>query len=215
MFCENCGRKLIRPQAAYCPYCGAKQNHAPVPENEMPVIQSVPAQPENPIGSTAAQESVLPGIEPVTAPSFEMETPLAEPVPVPVEETPEPETAPEPPAPVAEEPTFAEAAAPVEPVPAPAAEPEKPAEDEEEYTSTASAFSSFELEEIQRNLKRKLVPEPVFDKEKLAAELYNSLYENLYENLRENIKREVLKELEEERKDAGNANKKTGFFKRH
>ena len=104
--------------------------------------------------------------------------------------------------------------------PQPAAELAKPdetpkgPEPEEEYASTASAFTDFELEEIQRNLKKKITPEPLFDKEKLAAELYNNLYENLYENLKENIKREVLKELEEERKNAGET-KKSGFFKRH
>ena len=113
-----------------------------------------------------------------------------------------------------------------EPVPEPVheeAKPEKPEErhepvkeeyQEEEVISTASAFTSFELEEIQRNLKKKITVEPAFDKEKLAAELYNSLYENLYENLRENIKREVLRELEEERKESASS-KKGGFFKRH
>lgn len=93
---------------------------------------------------------------------------------------------------------------------------EKPAEPEpveEEYASTASAFSDFELEEIQRHMKMKLMPpEPPINKEKLAAELYNSLYDNLYENLKENIKREVLKELEEERNAA--SAKKSGFFKK-
>ena len=93
-------------------------------------------------------------------------------------------------------------------------EPAKEEPEEEEYISTASAFTSFELEEIQRNLKKKITPEPLFDKEKLAAELYNNLYENLYENLRENIKREILKELEEERKNSA-SEKKPGFFKRH
>ena len=29
MFCEECGKKLIRPQALYCPYCGHKVNHEP------------------------------------------------------------------------------------------------------------------------------------------------------------------------------------------
>ena len=95
-----------------------------------------------------------------------------------------------------------------------APEPAKEEPEEEEYISTASAFTSFELEEIQRNLKKKITPEPLFDKEKLAAELYNNLYENLYENLRENIKREILKELEEERKNSA-SEKKPGFFKRH
>lgn len=84
---------------------------------------------------------------------------------------------------------------------------------EEEYTSTASAFTDFELEEIQRNLKKKITLEPVFDKEKLAAELYNNLYENLYENLRANLKREILQELEEERNNNA-ANKKSGLFRK-
>ena len=120
----------------------------------------------------------------------------------------------------AEEPNIPKPAATDEPShqevhtePEKAPEPAKE-EPEEEYISTASAFTSFELEEIQRNLKKKITPEPLFDKEKLAAELYNNLYENLYENLRENIKREILKELEEERKNSA-SEKKPGFFKRH
>ena len=62
--------------------------------------------------------------------------------------------------------------------------------------------------------KKKLAPEPplFFDKEKLAAELYNNLYDNLYENLKETVKREVLRELEEERKES--TGKKGGFFKK-
>ena len=121
----------------------------------------------------------------------------------------------------AEEPNIPKPAATDEPShqevhtePEKAPEPAKEEPEEEEYISTASAFTSFELEEIQRNLKKKITPEPLFDKEKLAAELYNNLYENLYENLRENIKREILKELEEERKNSA-SEKKPGFFKRH
>ena len=121
----------------------------------------------------------------------------------------------------AEEPNIPKPAATDEPShqqvhtePEKAPDPAKEEPDEEEYISTASAFTSFELEEIQRNLKKKITPEPLFDKEKLAAELYNNLYENLYENLRENIKREILKELEEERKNSA-SEKKPGFFKRH
>ena len=63
------------------------------------------------------------------------------------------------------------------------------------------------------NLKKKITLEPVFDKEKLAAELYNNLYENLYENLRANLKREILQELEEERNNNA-ANKKSGLFRK-
>ncbi len=342
MFCEECGKKLIRPQALYCPYCGHKVNHEPAvnpaqpaqstapapqtvsPESDaqgvpvavsmqvsespiesMPELQpivpdtveeapaeEVPSVPEIPEQEAPAElkhglerihagvvdpcdwYSVVPDtVEETTAEDVssvpeipEQEIP-AEPmpelepiVPEPVEEAPaeevssvpeiseqetpadpfavqleepedtmqemqqfEPEftTLPASDAETAEEPNIPKPAATDEPShqevhtePEKAPEPAKEEPEEEEYISTASAFTSFELEEIQRNLKKKITPEPLFDKEKLAAELYNNLYENLYENLRENIKREILKELEEERKNSA-SEKKPGFFKRH
>ena len=293
MFCEECGKKLIRPQALYCPYCGHKVNHepsvnpaqsaqstAPAPQTvspesdaqgvsgavEMPVqeappdpmpeldpivpetveealAEEVPSVPEIPEQEAPAEpvpelESVVPDtVEETTAEEVqsvpeisEQETPT-DPFAVQQEEPedtmqemqqfePEFTTLPASDAETAEEPNIPKPAATDEPShqevhtePEKAPEPAKE-EPEEEYISTASAFTSFELEEIQRNLKKKITPEPLFDKEKLAAELYNNLYENLYENLRENIKREILKELEEERKNSA-SEKKPGFFKRH
>ena len=329
MFCEECGKKLIRPQALYCPYCGHKVNHEPAvnpaqptqstapapqtvsPESEaqgIPAAVSIPVS-ESPIESIPELQPVVP--EPIEeAPAEEAPSALeipepeapAEPmpelepvIPEPVEEAPaeeapsapeipEPEAPAEPmpelqpvvPEPIEEAPAeeapsapeISEPEAPADPfavqseepedsmqemqpfepefavlsatdaetaekpnIPEPVVtdepphqevhtqrekspEPAKEEPEEEEYISTASAFTSFELEEIQRNLKKKITPEPLFDKEKLAAELYNNLYENLYENLRENIKREILKELEEERKNSA-SEKKPGFFKRH
>lgn len=293
MFCEECGKKLIRPQALYCPYCGHKVNHEPAVNPAQPAQSTAPApqtvSPESdaqgvPVAvSMQVSESPIesmPELQPI-APDTVEEAPAedvtsvpeipeqeipAEPVPelepvVPdtVEETtaeevqsvpeiseqetpadpfavqqeepedtmqemqqfePEFTTLPASDAQTAEEPNIPKPAATDEPShqevhtePEKAPEPAKE-EPEEEYISTASAFTSFELEEIQRNLKKKITPEPLFDKEKLAAELYNNLYENLYENLRENIKREILKELEEERKNSA-SEKKPGFFKRH
>ena len=259
MFCEECGKKLIRPQALYCPYCGHKVNHepavnpaqpaqstAPAPQTVSPEsdAQGVPAAvsmqvSESPIESMPELQPIVP--EPVEeAPAEEVssvpeiseqETP-ADPFAVQLEEPqdtmqemqqfePEFTTLPASDAETAEEPNIPKPAATDEPShqevhtePEKAPDPAKEEPDEEEYISTASAFTSFELEEIQRNLKKKITPEPLFDKEKLAAELYNNLYENLYENLRENIKREILKELEEERKNSA-SEKKPGFFKRH
>ena len=290
MFCEECGKKLIRPQALYCPYCGHKVNHepavnpaqpaestAPVPQTvspesdaqgvpvavsmqvsespieSMPELQpivpdtveeapaeEVPSVPEIPEQEAPAEP--VPELEPVVSDTVE-ETTAEEVQSVPEiseQETPtdpfavqqdepedtmqemqqfEPEftTLPASDAETAEEPNTAtdepsHQEVHIESEKAP--EPAKEEPEEEEYISTASAFTSFELEEIQRNLKKKITPEPLFDKEKLAAELYNNLYENLYENLRENIKREILKELEEERKNSA-SEKKPGFFKRH
>lgn len=294
MFCEECGKKLIRPQALYCPYCGHKVNHepsvnpaqpaestAPAPQTvspesdaqgvpvavsmqvsespieSMPELQpivpdtveeapaeEVPSVPEIP--EQEAPDEPMPELEPIvpepveettaeevqSVPEIsEQETP-ADPFAVQLEEPedtmqemqqfePEFTTLPASDAETAEEPNIPKPAATDEPShqqvhtePEKAPEPAKEEPEEEEYISTASAFTSFELEEIQRNLKKKITPEPLFDKEKLAAELYNNLYENLYENLRENIKREILKELEEERKNSA-SEKKPGFFKRH
>ena len=290
MFCEECGKKLIRPQALYCPYCGHKVNHEPAVNPAQPTQSTAPAPqtvfPESDVQGVSAAVSMqvsessiesMPELEPIVpepveealaeeVPSVpeipEQEAP-AEPVPElepvvpePVEETPaeevqsvpeiseqetpadpfavqqeepedtmqemqqfEPEftTLPASDAETAEEPNTATdepSHQEVHTEPEKAPEPAKEEPEEEEYISTASAFTSFELEEIQRNLKKKITPEPLFDKEKLAAELYNNLYENLYENLRENIKREILKELEEERKNSA-SEKKPGFFKRH
>ncbi len=295
MFCEECGKTIVRPQAKFCPYCGHKIDHQPIVNAAQPAPAQAVQMPEisgaAPIETAADAVQQFPGsqsqqIQPtgqtqkpeVMASMTISEVSNEVPEPHLTEEAPtEPETtySPEPSeAPVPEEvpePHLTEVA-PVESVPEclPENEPSEaettdmsndasdanadmqpfepefedfsasqptenettesstseihnepsqpvtPAEPEpeEEYTSTASAFTDFELEEIQRNLKKKITPEPVFDKEKLAAELYNNLYENLYENLKENIKREVLKELEEERKDSAGA-KKTGFFKRH
>lgn len=293
MFCEECGKKLIRPQALYCPYCGHKVNHEPAVNPAQPTQSTAPApqtvSPESDVQGVPVAVSMqvsessiesMPELQPIVPDTVE-EAP-AEEVPsvpeIPEQEAPDepmPELEPIVPEPVeealAEEvqsvPEISEQETPTDPfavqqeepedtmqemqqfepefttlpasdaetaeepnIPKPAAtdepshqevhtEPEKapePAkeEPEEEYISTASAFTSFELEEIQRNLKKKITPEPLFDKEKLAAELYNNLYENLYENLRENIKREILKELEEERKNSA-SEKKPGFFKRH
>lgn len=300
MFCEECGKKLIRPQALYCPYCGHKVNHEPAVNPDQPAQSTAPAPQtvspesdaqgvpavvsmqvsESPIESMPELQPIVP--EPVEetpaeevppAPEIPEQEALAEPmpelepiVPEPVEEAPAEEVPSVPEIPEQETPADPFAVQPEEPedtmqemqpfepefttlpapdaetaetaetaeepdIPNPAAtdelshrevhtEPEKAPEpakeepEEEEYISTASAFTSFELEEIQRNLKKKITPEPLFDKEKLAAELYNNLYENLYENLRENIKREILKELEEERKNSA-SEKKPGFFKRH
>ncbi len=293
MFCEECGKKLIRPQALYCPYCGHKVNHEPAVNPAQPAQSTAPAPqtvfPESDVQGVSAAVSMqvsessiesMPELQPIVpdtveeAPAEEVPSvpeipeqeapaepvPELEPiVPEPVEETtaeevqsvpeiseqetptdpfavqqeepedtmqemqqfePEFTTLPASDAQTAEEPNIPKPAATDEPShqevhtePEKAPEPAKE-EPEEEYISTASAFTSFELEEIQRNLKKKITPEPLFDKEKLAAELYNNLYENLYENLRENIKREILKELEEERKNSA-SEKKPGFFKRH
>lgn len=228
MFCEECGKKLIRPQALYCPYCGHKVNHEPAVNPAQPAQSTAPApqtvSPESdaqgvPVAvSMQVSESPIesmPELQPIVPDTVE-EAP-AEEVPsvpeIPEQEAPDAETAEEPdiPNPAAtDEPSHQQ----VHTEPEKAPEPAKEEPEEEEYISTASAFTSFELEEIQRNLKKKITPEPLFDKEKLAAELYNNLYENLYENLRENIKREILKELEEERKNSA-SEKKPGFFKRH
>ena len=293
MFCEECGKKLIRPQALYCPYCGHKVNHEPAVNPAQPTQSTAPApqtvSPESDVQGVPVAVSMqvsessiesMPELQPIVpdtveeAPAEEVPSvpeipeqeapdepmPELEPiVPEPVEETsaeevqsvpeiseqetptdpfavqqeepedtmqemqqfePEFTTLPASDAETAEEPNIPKPAATDEPShqqvhtePEKAPEPAKE-EPEEEYISTASAFTSFELEEIQRNLKKKITPEPLFDKEKLAAELYNNLYENLYENLRENIKREILKELEEERKNSA-SEKKPGFFKRH
>ena len=299
MFCEECGKKLIRPQALYCPYCGHKVNHepsvnpaqpaestAPAPQtvspesdaqgvpvavsmqvSESPIesmpelqpivpdtVEEAPAE-EVPSVSEIPEQKIpaepMPGLEPVVPEPVE-ETPAEEVQSVPEiseQETPadpfavqqeepedtmqemqqfEPEftTLPASDAETAEEPNTATdepSHQEVHTEPEKAPEPAKEEPEEEEYISTASAFTSFELEEIQRNLKNMncliskgvtFSMEPLFDKEKLAAELYNNLYENLYENLRENIKREILKELEEERKNSA-SEKKPGFFKRH
>ena len=259
MFCEECGKKLIRPQALYCPYCGHKVNHEPSvnpaqsAQSTAPAPQTVSPESDAQGVSVAVSMQVsespiesMPELQPI-APDTVEEAP-AEEVPsvpeIPEQEAPadpfavkpeepedtmqemeqfEPEftTLPAPDAETAEEPDIPNPAATDEPShqqvhtePEKAPEPAKEEPEEEEYISTASAFTSFELEEIQRNLKKKITPEPLFDKEKLAAELYNNLYENLYENLRENIKREILKELEEERKNSA-SEKKPGFFKRH
>ena len=290
MFCEECGKKLIRPQALYCPYCGHKVNHEPAVNPAQPTQSTAPAPqtvfPESDVQGVSAAVSMqvsessiesMPELQPIVpdtveeAPAEEVSSvseipeqeapaepmPELEPiVPEPVEETPaeevqsvpeiseqetpadpfavqqeepedtmqemqqfEPEftTLPASDAETAEEPNTATdepSHQEVHTEPEKAPEPAKEEPEEEEYISTASAFTSFELEEIQRNLKKKITPEPLFDKEKLAAELYNNLYENLYENLRENIKREILKELEEERKNSA-SEKKPGFFKRH
>ena len=194
---------------------------------EVPSVPEIPEQeaPAEPVEETTAEEvQSVPEIS-------EQETP-ADPFAVQQEEPedtmqemqqfePEFTTLPASDAETAEEPNIPKPAATDEPShqeahtePEKAPEPAKEEPEEEEYISTASAFTSFELEEIQRNLNKKITPEPLFDKEKLAAELYNNLYENLYENLRENIKREILKELEEERKNSA-SEKKPGFFKRH
>lgn len=290
MFCEECGKKLIRPQALYCPYCGHKVNHEPSVNPAQPAESTAPAPQtvspesdaqgvpvavsmqvsESPIESMPELQPIVPDTveeapaeevpssleipeqEAPTEPVSELEPIVPEPVEealaedvpsaleIPEQETPadpfavrqeepedtmqemqqfEPEftTLPASDAETAEgpntatdEPSHQEAHTESEKAP----EPAKEEPEEEEYISTASAFTSFELEEIQRNLKKKITPEPLFDKEKLAAELYNNLYENLYENLRENIKREILKELEEERKNSA-SEKKPGFFKRH
>lgn len=290
MFCEECGKKLIRPQALYCPYCGHKVNHEPAVNPAQPAQSTAPApqtvSPESDaqgvsvaVSMQVSESSIesMPELQPIVpdtveeAPAEEVPSvpeipeqeapaepvPELEPVvPEPVEETPaeevqsvpeiseqetpadpfavqqeepedtmqemqqfEPEftTLPASDAETAEEPNTATdepSHQEVHTEPEKAPEPAKEEPEEEEYISTASAFTSFELEEIQRNLKKKITPEPLFDKEKLAAELYNNLYENLYENLRENIKREILKELEEERKNSA-SEKKPGFFKRH
>lgn len=294
MFCEECGKKLIRPQALYCPYCGHKVNHEPAVNPAQPAQSTAPApqtvSPESDVQGVPVAVSMqvsessiesMPELQPIVpdtveeAPAEEVPSvpeipeqeapaepmPELEPiVPEPVEETtaeevqsvpeiseqetpadpfavqqeepedtmqemqqfePEFTTLPASDAETAEEPNIPKPAATDEPShqqvhtePEKAPDPAKEEPDEEEYISTASAFTSFELEEIQRNLKKKITPEPLFDKEKLAAELYNNLYENLYENLRENIKREILKELEEERKNSA-SEKKPGFFKRH
>ena len=294
MFCEECGKKLIRPQALYCPYCGHKVNHEPAVNPAQPAQSTAPAPqtvfPESDVQGVSAAVSMqvsessiesMPELQPIVPDTVEETTaedvssvpeipeqeipaepmPELEPiVPEPVEEAPaeevssvpeiseqetpadpfavqleepedtmqemqqfEPEftTLPASDAETAEEPNIPKPAATDEPShqeahteSEKAPEPAKEEPEEEEYISTASAFTSFELEEIQRNLKKKITPEPLFDKEKLAAELYNNLYENLYENLRENIKREILKELEEERKNSA-SEKKPGFFKRH
>lgn len=294
MFCEECGKKLIRPQALYCPYCGHKVNHEPAVNPAQPAQSTAPApqtvSPESDVQGVPVAVSMqvsessiesMPELQPIvpepveealaeevpSEPEIPEQEAPAEPVselepivPEPVEETSaeevqsvpeisEQETPadpfavqPEKPedtmqemeqfepefttlsasdAETAEEPNIPKPAATDEPShqqvhtePEKAPDPAKEEPDEEEYISTASAFTSFELEEIQRNLKKKITPEPLFDKEKLAAELYNNLYENLYENLRENIKREILKELEEERKNSA-SEKKPGFFKRH
>ena len=294
MFCEECGKKLIRPQALYCPYCGHKVNHEPAVNPAQPAQSTAPApqtvSPESDVQGVPVAVSMqvsessiesMPELQPIVpdtveeAPAEEVPSvpeipeqeapaepmPELEPiVPEPVEETtaeevqsvpeiseqetpadpfavqqeepedtmqemqqfePEFTTLPASDAETAEEPNIPKPAATDEPShqqvhtePEKAPDPAKEEPDEEEYISTASAFTSFELEEIQRNRKKKITPEPLFDKEKLAAELYNNLYENLYENLRENIKREILKELEEERKNSA-SEKKPGFFKRH
>ena len=213
----------------------------PVEEALAEEVQSVPEIPEQeaPAEPMPELEPVVPEpVEETTAEEVqsvpeisEQETP-ADPFAVQLEEPedtmqemqqfePEFTTLPASDAETAEEPNIPKPAATDEPShqqvhtePEKAPEPAKEEPEEEEYISTASAFTSFELEEIQRNLKKKITPEPLFDKEKLAAELYNNLYENLYENLRENIKREILKELEEERKNSA-SEKKPGFFKRH
>lgn len=230
MFCEECGKKLIRPQALYCPYCGHKVNHGS-DTNAVPEVSAETAASQNAVTpetpSAIEMSPVIPEATAVigqeTQPQQE-ETP-AEPIAIAPEEVPapaeiaQPVEEPEQPEQPKEQPQQEET--PAEPIaiapeetPAPAEPPKQVEEpEEEEYTSTASAFTSFELEEIQRNLKKKITVEPVFDKEKLAAELYNNLYENLYENLKENIKREVLKELEEEKKNSA-SEKKSGFFKR-
>ena len=259
MFCEECGKKLIRPQALYCPYCGHKVNHEPAVNPAQPTQSTAPAPqtvfPESDVQGVSAAVSMqvsessiesMPELQPIVPDTVE-EAPAEEVPSVPEiseQETPtdpfavqqeepedtmqemeqfEPEftTLPASDAETAEEPNIPKPAATdeqshqeVHTEPEKAPEPAKEEPEEEEYISTASAFTSFELEEIQRNLKKKITPEPLFDKEKLAAELYNNLYENLYENLRENIKREILKELEEERKNSA-SEKKPGFFKRH
>ncbi|MFR0871180.1 MAG: zinc ribbon domain-containing protein [Oscillospiraceae bacterium] len=43
MFCEECGKKLIRPQALYCPYCGHKVNHEPAVNPDQPAQSIAPA----------------------------------------------------------------------------------------------------------------------------------------------------------------------------
>ena len=56
MFCEECGKKLIRPQALYCPYCGHKVNHEPA------VNPAQPAQSTAPAPQTVSPESDAQGV---------------------------------------------------------------------------------------------------------------------------------------------------------
>lgn len=38
MFCEECGKTIVRPQAKFCPYCGHKIDH-------QPIVNAAPAAP--------------------------------------------------------------------------------------------------------------------------------------------------------------------------
>ena len=265
MFCEECGKKLIRPQALYCPYCGHKVNHEPAVNPAQPTQSTAPAPqtvfPESDVQGVSAAVSMqvsessiesMPELQPIVpdtveeAPAEEVSSvseipeqeapaepmPELEPiVPEPVEEAlaeevpsvpeipeqeapaePVPELEPVVPEPVEETPAedvqsvpeISEQETPADPFavqqeepedtmqemqqfepefttlpasdaetaeepntatdepshqevhtePEKAPEPAKEEPEEEEYISTASAFTSFELEEIQRNLKK-------------------------------------------------------------
>ena len=108
MFCEECGKKLIRPQALYCPYCGHKVNHEPA------VNPAQPAQSTAPAPQTVSPESDAQGVPvavsmQVSESSIESMPELQPIVPDTVEEAPAEE--------VPSVPEIPEQEAPAEPVP--------------------------------------------------------------------------------------------------
>ncbi len=64
MYCTNCGKKIERKGAAFCPYCGAQLD--PEPDEEAP---SAPASPEAEPASTEAEEAAVQAPEPEAEPS--------------------------------------------------------------------------------------------------------------------------------------------------
>ena len=161
MFCEECGKKLIRPQALYCPYCGHKVNHEPA------VNPAQPAQSTAPAPQTVSPESDAQGVPvavsmQVSESSIESMPELQPIVPDTVEEAPAEE--------VPSVPEIPEQEAPAEPMPE--LEPIVPEQVEEalaEEVPSAPEIPEQEAPDEPMPELEPIVPEPV--EEALAEEV--------------------------------------------
>ena len=86
MNCEICGKKLIRPQALYCPYCGSKINHGDDENKPQQPAQSIPEAPVAPPipepVSVIPEPAPIPEPVPVELPQPVQEVPAQEPQPI-------------------------------------------------------------------------------------------------------------------------------------